>query len=293
MPWNWGPAEENSCRLLTALALVEDLGDLGDLTTHALVAEQESIAAKVVARKAGVVCGLAAGRQVLATVDPRIHYAPCAADGDRIARDAVLATIAGPARSLLAAERTFLNFVQRLSGIATLTRQFVDAVAGLPVRIYDTRKTTPGWRILEKYAVRSGGGCNHRRGLFDAVLIKDNHRVLLQRQGKRLADAVAAARAAVATGVPVILEVDQLEQLDEALFASPDVILLDNMNVEQLREAVRRRGRYTPHIPLEASGGVGLHNIRAIAETGVDRVSIGALTHSAAALDVSLDFERN
>jgi nicotinate-nucleotide pyrophosphorylase (carboxylating) len=206
-------------------------------------------------------------------------------------RDRKLAVIAGPLRSLLAAERTALNFLQRLSGVASLTRRYVEAVAGLPVLVLDTRKTTPGWRLLEKYAVRAGGGTNHRLGLFDGVLIKDNHLAGLGDPATAIRRAVESAR-----GFPgnvrlaIEVEVDTLDQLDQALAASPDIILLDNMPNEWLREAVARRDRLAPGVKLEASGGVNLGTVRGIAETGVDRISVGALTHSAAALDIGLDY---
>ncbi|MCS7047311.1 MAG: carboxylating nicotinate-nucleotide diphosphorylase, partial [Gemmataceae bacterium] len=200
-----------------------------------------------------------------------------------------LATISGRMRSLLAAERTALNFLQHLSGIATLTRRYVEAVAGLPVRILDTRKTLPGWRLLEKYAVRQGGGDNHRRGLYDAILIKDNHLAALHRSANPVAAAVLAAQEKC-PDLPVEVEVDSLAQLPQALACRPAIVLLDNMSLEQLREAVQRRNRQAPDVLLEASGGVTLQTVRAIAETGVDRISVGALTHSAPALDISLEY---
>jgi nicotinate-nucleotide pyrophosphorylase (carboxylating) len=195
-------------------------------------------------------------------------------------------------RSLLTAERTALNFLQHLSGIASLTRRYVEAVAGLPCKVLDTRKTTPGWRLLEKYAVRCGGGMNHRLGLSDAILIKDNHLASLGAGPGAICRAVEAARSSLVQSVPVDVEVDSLEQLDEALACHPNMILLDNMKPELLREAVRRRNERAEDVQLEASGGVNLDTVRAIAETGVDRISIGALTHSAPALDIGLDYLR-
>jgi nicotinate-nucleotide pyrophosphorylase (carboxylating) len=191
----------------------------------------------------------------------------------------------------LTAERTALNFLQRLSGVATRTRLFVAAVAGTRAQILDTRKTTPGWRLLEKYAVRCGGGHNHRLGLYDGVLIKDNHLACLGNRPGAITEAVAAARAGLGTTVPLELEVDGLHQLDEALACRPDIVLLDNMPPEDLRAAVRRRDRDAPGVLLEASGGVTLETVAAIAATGVDRVSVGSLTHSAVALDIALDYE--
>jgi nicotinate-nucleotide pyrophosphorylase (carboxylating) len=194
-------------------------------------------------------------------------------------------------RSILAGERTALNFVQRLSGIATRTHQYVAAVAGLPCRVLDTRKTTPGWRLLEKYAVRCGGGHNHRQGLFDAVLIKDNHLAALAAQPLAITRAVHAARDRFDQGMPLVVEVDTLAQLEEALACRPDVVLLDNMSKDDLRAAVTQRNATAPEVKLEASGGINLTNARQIAATGVDRISVGELTHSAPALDIALDFE--
>jgi nicotinate-nucleotide pyrophosphorylase (carboxylating) len=210
-----------------------------------------------------------------------------------------LATLAGPARSLLTTERVLLNLLSRLSGIATLTRRYVDAVAGLPVRIYDTRKTTPGWRRLEKYAVRQGGGWNHRSGLFDAVLIKDNHLAVAAAAGSNLspAEAVRQVRRSLDTAGPTTaaskileVEVDTLEQLSQVLPNGPDIVLLDNMTLAQLRQAVALRNSAAPGVALEASGGVNLSTVGEIARTGVDRISVGALTHSAVALDIGLDW---
>jgi nicotinate-nucleotide pyrophosphorylase (carboxylating) len=200
----------------------------------------------------------------------------------------VLATARGPIPSLLTAERTALNFLQHLSGIATQTRRYVDAIAGLPARILDTRKTLPGWRLLEKYAVRCGGGHNHRTGLYDGILIKDNHLAAIGKASVR--EAVRLARGGPFGQLPVEIEVDTLAQFDEALAVGPDIVLLDNMTAEQMREAVRRRNAAAPKVLLEASGGVNLTTVRTIAETGVDRISVGALTHSAPALDIALDY---
>jgi nicotinate-nucleotide pyrophosphorylase (carboxylating) len=200
-------------------------------------------------------------------------------------------------RSLLALERLALNFLQRLSGIATVTAQFVSAVAGTRAAIYDTRKTTPGWRALEKYAVRCGGGFNHRFGLYDAVLIKDNHLAWLESAARPgaphpITAAIAAARAHTPSGTTIEVEVDSLEQLDVALRCAPDIILVDNLGPEPVAEAVRRRDAVAPQVQLEASGGVTLDTVGALARTGVDRISVGALTHSAPALDLALDLSR-
>jgi nicotinate-nucleotide pyrophosphorylase (carboxylating) len=225
-----------------------------------------------------------------------VAWHPLARDGQAVSHGERLAELEGPVRELLTAERLLLNLIGRLSGIATLTQQFVQAIQGTSAGIYDTRKTTPGWRRLEKYAVRCGGGRNHRTGLFDAVLIKDNHLALMQlRPGdavRRVREFLLAAGRAPDRSESLIVEVevDTLEQLDDALTAEPDIVLLDNMSPDQLRQAVARRDAVNPDIELEASGGVNLRSVRAIAETGIDRISVGALTHSAVALDVALDW---
>ncbi len=193
-------------------------------------------------------------------------------------------------RELLAGERTALNFLQHLSGIATLTQKYVDAVAGFPCQILDTRKTTPGWRVLEKYAVRCGGGHNHRMGLYHAILIKDNHLAALGGGPGAIRKALGLVRQRLGSSFPVEIEVDDLEQLNMALTCKPDMVLLDNMNVTDLQEAVQLRNALAPEVKLEASGGVTLDNVRAIAETGVERISVGALTHSAPALDIALRY---
>jgi nicotinate-nucleotide pyrophosphorylase (carboxylating) len=222
------------------------------------------------------------------TINSRVVYEPLVHDGVTLTPGPRIATVEGPMASILVGERTALNFLQHLSGIATQTRRYVDAIAGLPCRILDTRKTTPGWRLLEKYAVRCGGGHNHRLGLYDGILIKDNHLAALGGELSRVPALLAAQRAG--DSIPVEIEVETLNQLDEALAYGPDIILLDNMTLDQLREAVGRRNGVAPNVLLEASGGVNLTTVRAIAETGVDRISVGALTHSAPALDIALDY---
>ena len=284
----WHTPEETAARQLVALALAEDLGPGGDRTSLALIPADQHGRAAFVARSPGVVAGLPAAALVCSAVDPALTFTPHVPDGSPLARGTVLAEVAGPLRSLLAAERTALNFLQRLSGVASLTRQYVDAVAGTRAAVLDTRKTTPGWRLLEKYAVRRGGGANHRIGLSDGILIKDNH---LAGLGGDVRRAVELARDFPGNaGLPVEVEVDTLEQLDAALAARADIVLLDNMPPDRLRAAVRRRDAVSPATLLEASGGVNLTTVAAVAATGVDRISVGALTHSAAALDVGLDY---
>lgn len=287
------PAEAEACRRLIDLALAEDLGNAGDLTSQAIIPAEATGQAAFVARKPGVVAGLPAVQLVCAAVTTHLQFQPLCADGEAVQKAQRLAVVRGPLRALLTAERTALNFLQRLSGVATRTRQYVEAVAGLSVAILDTRKTTPGWRLLEKYAVRQGGGCNHRLGLYDGILIKDNHLAHLAVHtgpSAAITRAVQAARAWAGPAVPLELEIDRLDQLDEALACRPDIILLDNMTPEQLREAVRRRNALAPAVQLEASGGINLATVRGIAEAGVERISVGELTHSAPALDIALDY---
>jgi len=263
-------------------ALAEDLGRAGDLTSQACVPAEARLSVIWAARRPGVLAGLDCARLALAELAPEAGFIALADDGDTLSPGQVLARAEAPARAVLAAERTGLNLMGRLSGIATLTRAYVDAVAGTGVRITDTRKTTPGLRQLEKYAVRCGGGVNHRFGLDDAILIKDNH--VAACGGVR--PALERARATAGHLVKVEIEVDGLDQLAQALPLSPDVIMLDNFSLADLRKAVAMTaGRVT----LEASGGVDLTTVRAIAETGVQVISVGALTHSAPGLDIGLD----
>jgi nicotinate-nucleotide pyrophosphorylase (carboxylating) len=284
------PEETETCRRLATLALDEDLGAVGDLTSEVLIPEERIGVAVLVARQQGVLAGLQAAELTFALVDPTLLFEAVRPDGALVKAGDRLAVVSGRARSLLRGERTALNFVQHLSGIATLTRRYVDAIAGLSCWILDTRKTTPGWRLLEKYAVRQGGGHNHRLGLYDEILIKDNHLAALAGCPDPVAEAVNLARQKHGTTVPLEIEVDTLEQLYAALKAKPDSVLLDNMSLENMREAVHRRKEIAPGVLLEASGGVTLETVRAIAETGVDRISVGALTHSAPAFDIGLDY---
>lgn len=288
-------AEVAACRTLIDLALREDLGPdraTGDATSLAVIPATLSGSAVFVARVAGIICGLPIAAEVCAAVDRVVTFRPLLNDGARVNAGDRLATIAGPMRGILAAERTALNFLQRLSGIASETRRYVDAVAGLPCRILDTRKTLPGWRLLDKYAVRAGGGHNHRMGLHDGILIKDNHLAAIgEEELDPVVRAVEAARAMYGQSLPLEIEVDNFDQLDRALTCRPDMILLDNMDAVLLRSAVKRRNAKAPDVLLEASGGITLANVRILAESGVDCISIGALTHSVQALDIALDYE--
>jgi nicotinate-nucleotide pyrophosphorylase (carboxylating) len=263
-------------------ALAEDLGRAGDITALACIDADAALTATFGARKAGTIAGLDCARLAVLTLDPGAKFKAKVADGARVEPGTVLARVTANARALLSAERTALNLLGRLSGVATLTAAYVDAVAGTKARIVDTRKTTPGLRALEKYAVRCGGGVNHRFGLDDAILIKDNH--VAACGGVR--QAIERARAFAGHLVRVECEVDSLDQLAEALDAGPDVIMLDNFSIKQLNVAV---GMAAGRVVLEASGGVTLDTVRAIAETGVDVISVGALTHSAPVLDIGLD----
>jgi nicotinate-nucleotide pyrophosphorylase (carboxylating) len=283
------PADIGYLTVLVDFALTEDLGDDSDVTSRATIPDGLTGRAAFVARSPGVLAGIEAAERVCLRVDHKLRFAVLRQDGYKVAANETVATVEGAMRSILMAERTALNFLQRLSGVASLTRQYVDAVAGLPVKILDTRKTTPGWRMLEKYAVRMGGGSNHRIGLFDMVLIKDNHLAAIKPRETAIRQAVESARSEFPT-LPIEVEVESLEQLDQALAVRPDIVLLDNMLLNQLKEAVARRNAVAPEVKLEASGGVNLQTVRPIAETGVDRISVGALTHSARALDIALDY---
>jgi nicotinate-nucleotide pyrophosphorylase (carboxylating) len=275
-------AEETTARV--KVALQED-DAFNDVSTIATVVSTRHVRSAIVARRDGVIAGIPLAVEAFRLLDSAITLRVEAEDGTRVkAGDTVLA-LTGHARGMLSAERTALNYLQRLSGIATLTCRFVDAIKGSKAQILDTRKTTPGWRALEKYAVRAGGGTNHRLDLRSGVLIKDNHLAAI---GGDIATAVARARAIAAPGTAVQVECDTLAQVEAAIAAGADWVLLDNMSLDQLREAVARcAGR----VVTEASGGVTLETVRAIADTGVDRISVGALTHSAPALDLGLDFD--
>jgi len=304
---HWNEIVEHDCRQLVRLAVAEDLSRWQDWTTVSLVPRETPGSAKVVARRSGIAAGVRAAAVVLEEMGCQVVWSPEIDDGDACEAGTVIAEVSGPARDLLTSERIVLNFLGRLSGIATLTSRYTAAVAGTRARIYDTRKTTPGWRRLEKYAVGCGGGHNHRTGLFDAVLIKDNHLAIFQEIGSQAigggknyspAEAVVAARKFLqehVDGLPfddplIEIEADTLDQLRAVLPAAPDIVLLDNMSPDDLSTAVGIRDSTAAKTELEASGGVTLKTIRAIAETGVDRISVGALTHSATSFDIGLDW---
>lgn len=285
----WDDNLLRDCRELVRLALREDLGDAGDVTSLAVVGAERRGKAAVVSREAGVVAGARLPTVVLEEAGADASWWPALDDGEPLKPGAVVGQFEGSARDLLRCERVTLNLMSRLCGVATLTRRYVEAIHGSEAKVYDTRKTTPGWRLLEKFAVRCGGGQNHRTGLYDAVMIKDNHLALADEAGMTPADAVRRAREKQ-PGRVIEVEVDSLDQLRVALPAGPDIVLLDNMTNDQLREAVAIRAAEAAGVVLEASGGVRLDTIGAIATTGVDRISVGALTHSAVGLDLGLDW---
>ncbi len=274
----WGPIEKK----LLELALKEDIGS-GDITTYALFSKKDPKArALLLAKEAFILAGLGMAQAVFKKVNPKIQFKPLKKEGSQCEEGDEIAQILSPASSLLSAERTALNFLQHLSGIATQTFLFVQSIQGTSAKILDTRKTLPAWRSLEKYAVKMGGGLNHRMGLDDAYLIKDNHLALYG----SITKAIEAVRKHHQKKKKIEVEVTNLKEFDEALQAKPDWILLDNMGLDDMRMAViQNRGRAI----LEASGNINLHNVRSVAQTGVDFISIGALTHSAPAVDISLE----
>jgi nicotinate-nucleotide pyrophosphorylase (carboxylating) len=294
----WDATLEDDLRHIVRLAVREDLERQHDWTTVALVGPDAQGRAAMAAREPGVVAGLRALPILLDEMQAAIELDRRVDDGADVEAGAIVAQFAGSARDLLTCERPMLNLMSRLSGIATLTREYVRRVIDTKARIYDTRKTTPGWRRLEKYAVRCGGGHNHRTGLFDAILIKDNHLALAAEKNLSPAGAVRRCREFVeqldaqyiAKDMLIEVEIDGLDQLPDVLAAGPDIVLLDNMSPELLREAVARRDQIAPHIELEASGGVALGTVNEIAGSGVDRISVGGLTHSSRSLDLGLDW---
>ena len=292
MESGFGEDERSAAAALIDLALPEDLQKTGDLTCRALIRDDEPGRVQVVARNEGVLAGGPVAEMVFAKLHADVEWTALIEDGTPLQSGDVAATVSGPLPALLIGERTALNFLTHLSGVATLTRAFVDAVAGTDAKILDTRKTLPGYRLLQKYAVRAGGGTNHRLGLYDGVLIKDNHLAAWSEhhQDATIADAVRRSRGSAPEGCSIEVEVDSIEQLADALNGSPDIVLLDNMDCGTLSEAVALRDASAPNVLLEASGSVTLETVGDIADTGVERISIGALTHSAAALDLAFDW---
>jgi nicotinate-nucleotide pyrophosphorylase (carboxylating) len=280
------PIDDAALHLID-LALEEDRG-AGDWTSRWTVTARTRVHAAIVARADGVIAGVAIAAAAFLRLDPRVELHAVAADGQVVQAGDLVATVSGPGRAILTGERVALNFLQRLSGIATLTRRFVDAVDGTGTRILDTRKTTPGWRSLEKAAVRAGGGTNHRAGLFDMVLIKENHAAV----AGGLAEALTRVRDQNSRGLPVTVEVHSVDQLDPAIAAGVDRILLDNMDTDTMAAIVARVRKLRKPPEIEASGNMTLERVRAVAETGVDFISVGAITHSAPVLDMSLRIDR-
>lgn len=273
---------DRSVKTLIQLALEEDLGEIGDVTSKSTLPENQLISAKIVSKQAGVIAGLALIEAVFHQLDTSIVIHTSVNDGDTVKPGQMISRIEGDSYAILAGERTVINFLQRLSGVATLTQQFVQKVAGTNAIILDTRKTTPGWRMLEKYAVKVGGGQNHRIGLFDMVLIKDNH---IDAAGSITKAVQQVRQTHDADNLPIEVEVKNLDELYETLELGVDRILLDNMTIDELSNCVKiTAGR----VPLEASGNVNLDTVRNIAETDVDYISVGALTHSAKAFDLSM-----
>ncbi len=305
--WEWNDELADDLARLVRLAIRADLDRGCDVTSVALLPHDLAGRARIVARQAGVLAGLAGIPRLLEEFDVTCRWEPECQDGDWVEAGDGLGSLSGRALDLLVLERTLLNSLSHLSGIASKTRQFVQAVEGTSAVICDTRKTVPGWQRLAKYAVRCGGGTNHRTGLFDALLIKDNHLAALESLDDSPSDTAELATAAVTRarqaaaqlagglGTPqeliLQIEVDDLAQLEAVLPANPDAVLLDNFSLDELRQAVSLRNDRAPHIILEASGGITLESVRSVAETGVDRISVGTLTHSVEALDLALDWE--
>ena len=278
---------ENQLNTLIDMALDEDIGG-GDITSESLIPKNLQAKTTIVAKAEGVLAGVDLAKLVFIKIDSDLKFKAFLRDGTKLNPGDIIATITGNARSILKAERVSLNFLQRLSGIATQTKQYVDLIKDLPVDILDTRKTTPGMRLLEKYAVSMGGGRNHRFNLSDGILIKDNHLASLRAQGMTLQEIVSKAKQKAPEGLNVEVEVTNLKEVKEAVSAGADIIMFDNMTPAQMRRAVKI---VPANIYTEASGGITLKNLRIVAETGVNYISIGALTHSSKALDISLEFQ--
>ncbi|MBI3547702.1 MAG: carboxylating nicotinate-nucleotide diphosphorylase [Elusimicrobia bacterium] len=279
MPGRANPA----LKALIRAALAEDLGAQGDLSTKWFTPTAARLKGRIVVKAPGVVCGLDVAREVFRAVSSKIRFQSRAKDGDRVRPGQSLADVTGP-REVLTAERTALNFLQRMSGVATLARAFADQVKGTSAKVYDTRKTLPGWRALDKYAVRCGGGRNHRLGLYDMVMLKDNHLEVARQSEDRLERFRKAH-----PGVPILIEAKTRGQVEMALSCGADIVLLDNMASAELRRMIALIRSRAPMTRIEVSGGVSLENVRSIARLGVDRISVGRLTHSAPALDMSLE----
>ncbi len=281
------PAARQAAEQLVTMALAEDFGERGDVTSTLFIDPARQGQVDIGVRKPGALAGLPIVPLVLQQVESSIEWTPRIEDGDRIQPSQVVGTLSGPVQKILMAERTILNFLTHLSGVATLTSRYADLVAGTQARILDTRKTLPGYRLLEKYAVCCGGGENHRMGLYDAVMLKDNH--LASMTHSHPEQIVADVRARY-EGIQIIVEVDRFEQIETVLGWQPDVILLDNMPPDELLKAVQLRDRQASGVQLEASGGITLQTVAEVAQSGVDRISVGEITHSAPSLDLGFDW---
>jgi len=286
--------QKNAATTLIKLALEEDLQQTGDLTCQAMIDPSDQAEIQIVARQQGILAGSPITSLIFNELDPTVTCTHHLSDGDSLEPGSVVTTCAGPLASILIGERTVLNFLTHLCGVASLTARYVNAVAGTNATILDTRKTLPGWRVLEKYAVAAGGGTNHRMGLYDGVLIKDNHLAGWGSQTTQptISAAIQQARDSVKGQKPIEVEVDTLDQLADALQAKPEIVLLDNMSPETMKQAIEMRNANSPSTLLEASGGITLESIRSVAETGVERISVGALTHSVISLDLGFDWKR-
>jgi nicotinate-nucleotide pyrophosphorylase (carboxylating) len=288
MPIPFDP-EDKEIEQLIDMAIREDVGG-GDVTTDSLVPEWLEARAELVAKEPGVVAGLPVAERVYKKINEKVSFRRAVEDGTRVLPGRVIATVSGPARGIMSGERVALNFLQRLSGIATTTARYVERVKDTRTKIYDTRKTIPGWRTLEKYAVKTGGGENHRMGLYDQILIKDNHLKAIE-AGQAISKGVRLAREKAPQWMLIEVEAKSLEEVEEALAARPDIIMLDNMSIDNISRAmgiIRKAGLQEPPI-IEVSGGVTLDNVEEIAKADPDWISVGALTHSATALDIALD----
>ncbi|TWT62790.1 carboxylating nicotinate-nucleotide diphosphorylase [Rubinisphaera italica] len=284
---SWEAAEQQAAERLIVIALEEDFGQRGDVTSLMFIDPARTGRVRIATRKPGRIAGVPIIPLVLQQIDPTIKYKLDGADGDELQSGQSIAVLEGAVQKILMAERTILNFMTHLSGVATLTSSYVAKAQGTKAQILDTRKTLPGYRLLEKYAVRCGGGCNHRMGLYDAVMLKDNH--LASMTHKAPAELISSVREKFAD-ISIIIEIDQLDQMPSVLSWKPDVILLDNMSNEDMTKALKIRDQHNKDVLLEASGGINLQTVAAIANTGVDRISVGELTHSAPALDLGFDW---
>ena len=286
--------QKNAATTLIKLALEEDLQQTGDLTCQAMIDPSDQAEIQIVARQQGILAGSPITSLIFNELDRTVACTHHLSDGDTLEPGSVVTTCAGPLASILIGERTVLNFLTHLCGVASLTARYVKAVSGTNATILDTRKTLPGWRVLEKYAVAAGGGTNHRMGLYDGVLIKDNHLAgwASRTTQPTIAAAIQQARESVNGQKPIEVEVDTLDQLVDALQAKPEIVLLDNMSPETMKQAIEMRNANSPSTLLEASGGITLESIRSVAETGVERISVGALTHSVISLDLGFDWKR-